>query len=72
MDQSLLTIKVIITPVLKPVIVKDKILLVLRVNVTVIFNLRLFHNFHLISYRPNVAYYRCYYYLCFKPTHCCR
>ena len=49
MDQSLLTIKVIITPVLKPVIIKDKILLVLRVKVTVIFNLRLFHNLHLIS-----------------------
>ena len=48
MDQSLLTIKVIIMPVLKPVIVKDKILLVLRVNVTVIFNPHLFHNRHLI------------------------
>ena len=49
MDQSLLTVKAIITPVLKPVIVKDKILFVLRVNVTVIFNPRLFHNLHLIS-----------------------
>ena len=49
MDQLLFTKEVIITRVLKPVIVKDKILLVLTVNVTVIFNPRLFHNLHLIS-----------------------
>ena len=49
MDQSLLIIKTIIKPILKSVFVKDKILLVLRVNVTVIFNPRMFHNLHMIS-----------------------
>ena len=48
MHQLLLSIKVIIIPVLKPVIVKDKLLLILRVNAAVVFKGRLFHNLHLI------------------------
>ena len=61
MDQLLLSIKVIITSVLKPVIVKDKILLILRVNVTVVLTPACFMVFTSFSSHcngPIVAYYK--------------